>query len=198
MSKETRPVSLPNEREAIARLRDRDIGGLQALVSKYQTEAGKAAYLVTGDRSTAEDVVATAFLRIYERIGQFDTSRPFRPWFMRIVANDAMKAVSRGNRLVPLDEGVEAAEFALRGALFSEEPGPEEMAEQAERRRRVWEAVQRLSPSQRSAIVLRCYLGLKEREIATQLGSSPGTVKRYLYEARKRLRLILQSVNLII
>jgi len=65
------------EQEAIARLKRGDISGLEALVRKYQVQAVRAAYLITHDRGLAEDIVQAAFLRAYERIGQFDAGRPF-------------------------------------------------------------------------------------------------------------------------
>ena len=55
----------------------------------------RAAYLIVRDRALAEDLVQTAFLRAYDRIGQFDPSRPFAPWFLRSVVNDAVKAAMR-------------------------------------------------------------------------------------------------------
>ena len=184
-----------DEREAISRLKQGDVKGLETLVSKYQVEAIKAAYLITGDRYAAEDVVATAFLRVYERFHQFDSTRPFRPWFLRIVANDAIKVVSRRSRQVSLDHTREDAELALRDVLSSQGPGPEDLAERAELRRKVWEAIQSLPPSQRSVIVLRYYLGLKQSEVSEQLGSSPGAVKRYLHEGRRHLRTLLESLR---
>jgi DNA-directed RNA polymerase specialized sigma24 family protein len=70
------------ELEAIDRLKHGDIGGLEAIVKTYQLRATRAAYLVVGDWQTAEDVVQAAFLQVYERIDQFDASRPFAPWFV--------------------------------------------------------------------------------------------------------------------
>ena len=186
-----------DEREAICRLKQGDIGGLETLVTNYQARAVKAAYLIMGDRSAAEDVVATAFLRAYDRIDQFDSRRPFGPWFLRIVVNDAMKTVSRMKRQVSLDERVERAQAVLDNVFTSPLPGPDEEAERGEDRRRVWEAIQTLSPAQRSAIVLRYYLGLDQKGVSDRMGRSLGTIKRYLHEARKNLRALLESTGQI-
>ena len=93
-----------DERGAIARLAGGDISGLELLVSRYQVRAVRAAYLVCRDPALAEDIVQSAFIRVYERIDRFDPSRPFAPWFLRIVTNDALKAAQRGERIVPLDD----------------------------------------------------------------------------------------------
>jgi RNA polymerase sigma factor (sigma-70 family) len=72
-------------------------------------------------------------------------------------------------------------------------PSPEQIAEQAEQRRRLWQALGLLSPAQRTAMVLRYYHELQEKEIAEIMGCAAGTVKHYLYEGRMRLRGILGS-----
>lgn len=65
-----------DERRAIARLKQGDIGGLEELVKSHQTRAMRAAYLIVRDRALAEDVVQDAFVRAYEKIAHFDESRP--------------------------------------------------------------------------------------------------------------------------
>jgi RNA polymerase sigma-70 factor (ECF subfamily) len=179
-----------DEREAVSLLKRGDISGLQALVEAHQVRAIRAAYLVTHDRSMAEDVVATAFLRVYERAYQFDSKRPFAPWFLRIVVNDSIKAASRRSRHVPLDERMMAREGTLAGG----DPSPEEAAERSGVRRAVRQALDGLSPSQRAAIVMRYYLGMRESEIADRLGRTPGTVKRHLHDGRVRLRGMLAGL----
>ncbi|MBE3119263.1 MAG: RNA polymerase subunit sigma-24, partial [Candidatus Atribacteria bacterium] len=61
------------ESEAIARLKEGDISGLETLVKVHQLKAVRTAYLIVRDYFLAEDVVEDAFLRAYERINQFDT-----------------------------------------------------------------------------------------------------------------------------
>ena len=90
------------EREAIARLKRGDIGGLEPLVRAHYVPVVRAAYLITRDHGLAEDIVQAAFVRAYERIGQFDAGRPFAPWFLRGVVNDATKLAARRARQVPL------------------------------------------------------------------------------------------------
>src|SRR6476659_8485830 len=90
-----------DERTAINQMQRGDIRGLDTIMRAYQVQAVRAAYLVTHDRGIAEDVVQSAFIRAYERIGQYDTSRPFGPWFMRSVVNSAVTAATRRGRLVP-------------------------------------------------------------------------------------------------
>lgn len=175
------------ERDAIARLRRGDIGGLEVLVRRYQAPALKAVLLTGGDYPLAEDIVQAAFLRAYERIEQFDPARPFGPWFLRGVVNDTLKALGR-RRSVPLDlalrDGADrfAADDAALDALLA-----------AETQAAVWAALERLAPEQRAVVVLRYFLGLSAAEVAAQLDRPPGTIRRRLHDARARLRGLLPA-----
>jgi len=182
------------EDKAIARLKRGEVGGLEALVRKYQVQAVRAVYLVTRDRPLAEDIVQAAFLRAYERIGQFDAKRPFGPWFLRSVVNDAVKAAARRERQVSLEASAGGEEASLADLLVDPNPGPADLAEAAETRQAVWDALGKLPPAQRAAIVLRYYLGLSEAEMANQMACPRGTVKWRLYAARKRLRRLLRPL----
>ena len=177
------------ERGAVERLKKGDVGGLEVLVRMHQTRALRAAYLIVRDRALAEDVVQEAFVRAYERIGRFDETRPFGPWFTRVVVNDAIKVASRRERTVPVERG-EGGD--LLASLPDHGASPEGLAEEAEERRRVWAALERLPPVQRAAIVQRYYLGLSEAEMAGGVASPPtGTIKWRLHAARKRLSKLL-------
>jgi len=68
-----------DEKQAIALLKCGDPAGLEELVKLYQLRAVRAAALITGDRALAEDIVQSAFIRTADRIGQFDSQRPFGP-----------------------------------------------------------------------------------------------------------------------
>jgi RNA polymerase sigma-70 factor (ECF subfamily) len=182
------------EQEAIARLKRGDIAGLETLVRQYQVQAVRTAYLITRDRALAEDIVQAAFLRAYERIDQFDAGRPFGPWFLRSVTNDAVKSVTRGKPQISLETGAGEEEASLASFLVDPNPGPNETAETVETRQMVWAALGRLPPAQRAAIVLRYYLGMSEAEMVEQLNCPSGTVKWRLHAARQRLRRLLRPL----
>ena len=177
------------ERGAVERLKRGDIGGLEVLVRKYQARAVQAAYLIMRDRALAEDIAQGAFVRAYERIGQFDAERPFGPWFMRVVLNEAVQTARRRERAASRE--VSGAEEILT-RLADPGAGPQGLAEQAEARRRVWRALEELSPVQRAAIVERYYLSMSEAEMAQSAESPPGTIKRRLHDARKSLARLLR------
>lgn len=179
-----------DEREAVMRLRAGDIRGLSTLVSLHQKRAVQSAYLVTSDPAVAEDIVQAAFVHAYERIHQFDDARPFGPWFMRMVVNNAIKAAQRRKREVSL----EAGEPSLGELLSDGNPGPATQMEEADFRLAVRRALGYLAPRQRAAIVMRYFLEMTEDEIAAAMHSPPGTVKSRLHRARERLRALLRPL----
>ncbi len=179
-----------DEREAIDRLKKGDIGALETLVRRYHARAGRAAYLIVRDHTLAEDVAQGAFVRAYERIGGFDEGRPFGPWFMRIVVNEAVGAARGRGRVSSYDEG---GADAPESWLADPAAGPHELAEEAERRERVWAAMAKLPPAQRAAIVQRYYLGMSEAEMGEDAGRPLGTIKSRLYAARRGLSRLLRS-----
>jgi RNA polymerase sigma-70 factor (ECF subfamily) len=184
------------EAEAIAVLRQGNIAGLAFLVRRYQVRAVRAAYLITRDLALAQEVVQDTFLRVYERIHQFDPQRPFAPWFFRIVTNDAIKAAKRGRRTVSLERPEEGGTASLEDVLPDKRPAPAEEVASAQLREQVWEALGQLNPKQRAAVVLRYYLDMGEAEMAVKLSIAPGTVKWHLHTARERLRTLLRTVDM--
>ena len=184
-----------DELQAIALLKQGDISGLAVLVSTYQLQAIRTAYLITRDHPLAEDIVQTAFLRAYQRISQFDSSRPFGPWLLRSVINDAIKAATRQTRLVSLDDVTTSHEDSH--ALWQTAPisEPVELLERAETREAIRAALDQLTPAQRVVIVQRYYLDMSEVEMAAVLARPPGTIKSRLSAAQKQLRYLLSSFN---
>jgi RNA polymerase sigma-70 factor (ECF subfamily) len=179
------------EKNAIAQLKKGDIDGLALLVKIHQIEAVHVALLIIRDRGLAEEIVQEAFLQAYRKINHFDDRRPFRPWFLRIVINAALKSAQKQMRFVVLEEpqdGHPAADWLVDPAL-----GPEAMAETAETHEMIWQALGCLTPDQRKAVVLRYFLDKNEREMVRELGRPITTVKWWLYSARHRLRTMLSS-----
>ena len=176
-----------DEQQAIQRLKNGDISGLEFLVTEYQVQAVRAAFLITRDASLAEDIVHDAFIHAYHAINKFDATRPFKPWFMRSVINASVKTLRRSARQVEVggEEDTVLADLARRVESV------ESRVESIEVQDQIWAALQELSPRQRAVIVQRYYLGMSESEMADQSDTARGTIKWLLNAARERLRELL-------
>ena len=175
------------DRIAISRLKQGDLSGLEFLVNRYQARAVHTAYLILYDRALAEDVVQTAFVKVAERIDQFDEERHFAPWFFRILTNDALKIARKKKSVLSLEEGLgtPAAQFARWLADLGS--CPEQLVEEKEARRMILEAVHLLPPEQRAVVVMRYFLDMNEADMALKMNRPLSTIKWWLRDARKRL-----------
>jgi RNA polymerase sigma-70 factor (ECF subfamily) len=182
-----------DDQTAISRLKQGDLTGLETLVSRYQVQAVHAAYMIVYDRSLAEDVVQAAFVKVAERIEQFDDGRPFAPWFFRIVVNDALKLAEKQKRNVSLEEQLDGPTAQL--ALWLADPNlqPEHVVEQKEMRQIILKAISSLPPGQRAVIVMRYYLDMSMADMTTKTGRPLSTIKWWLRDARKRLRSLMAT-----
>jgi len=174
----------PGEETLVERARRGDPGAFEALVVSYQSLAFRTAFVITGDASDAEEAAQDAFVKAHRALGRFRSGRPFRPWLLTIVANEARnRRRTRGRRTA----------LALRAA----DPGapgedPETAALASERRERLLTAVERLRDDDREVLACRYFLELSEDETAAALGIARGTVKSRTHRALERLQEELQ------
>jgi len=149
----------------------------------HQAIAFRTAYLVTRSAEDAEEVAADAFLKAFRALGRFRRGKPFRPWLLAIVANEARNRRRAAGRRQAL--ALRAADESRPGDAA---PSPEAAALGAERRQRVLDAVERLPDDQRLIVECRFFLDLDEAETASVLGIRKGTAKSRLSRALDRLR----------
>lgn len=179
-----------NERKAIARLQRGDISGLETLVKQYQVKAVRTATLITRDADVAEDIVQTAFIRLVQRIKQFDRSRKFEPWFMRVVVNDCLQALRKHHRVINFDDHNQQD---MQEVISDDAPDPYEQVELAELKAVIRDALEQLSPDQRAVMVMYYYLDMSIAEMSETLDIADGTVKWRLHAGRQRLNGLLQQ-----
>ena len=178
-----------DEHQAIQRLKQGDISGLEFLVAHHQVKAERTAYLITRDLGLAEDVVQDSFLQTFRSISGFDSTRLFEPWFMRSVVNASVKMMQRSAKQVEVEDEADESLFAELAARVE---SVEEQVESIEVQKQIWDAMQKLSPRQRAVIVQRYFLEMSEKEMAEDSGSAVGTVKWMLNAARERLRGLIE------
>jgi len=157
---------------------ERLVGGrLAELYARHADEAVRLAYLLTGDRAQAEDLVQDAFVRLAGRFLDFREPEGFVHYLRRTVVNLANSWWRRRK--------VERA-YTERESRFPQ-PALLEVPDPAERQA-LWVALQRLNPKQRAAIVLRFYEDLSEEQTADALGVPRGTVKSLVSRGLEAMR----------
>lgn len=172
--------------DLIGRARDGDVRAYGELVERYRDIAFRTAYLITRSAADAEDAAQEAFVKAYYALGRFRTQSPFRPWILRIVANEARNRVRSARRREGLALRV-AEDRPSRDAA----PSLEAAALDRERDEALLAAMAQLSEPDHQIIACRYLLDLSEAETAETLGIRRGTVKSRLSRALGRLRDVL-------
>jgi RNA polymerase sigma-70 factor (sigma-E family) len=160
---------------------ERAAGGrsLATLYEQHADEALGLAYLLTGDRALAEDVMQEAFVRVARRLVQLRDPAAFGGYLRRAVVNVANSHFRRK----AIERRYLAGQVA-RDELAGPDPGD---------RMSVRAALLRLPVRQRTALVLRYYEDLPEREIAALMGCRTGAVKQLVFRAMQTLRRTLAA-----
>ena len=171
----------------VERYRHGDREAFAALVVRYQRPVYNAAWWVLRNADDASDVAQIVFMKVAERLDEFDPHYRFFSWIYRIAVNESLNLLRRNGREEPLDD-----EIDLPGP---ESDDPERQASEAERNGRVRGAVMRMAVNDRTVLMLRHFSDLSYQEIATVLDVDEKTVKSRLFEARQRLRSVLADLN---
>jgi RNA polymerase sigma-70 factor (sigma-E family) len=140
----------------------------------------RTAYLLTGDRGLAEDLVQTALTKVYLSWGRIRDRGAVEAYARRTLVTTATSWWRRKTWRQERPSSDTLPDFAVPA-------GTDEVDERA----RVWTCVRSLPPRQRAVIVLRYYEDLTESQTAEVLGCAVGTVKTQAHRAMQRLRLSL-------
>jgi RNA polymerase sigma-70 factor (sigma-E family) len=156
--------------------RTTDADALADVFRTHHAEVVRLAYLLCGDRERAEDLVAEVFTKLYRRLqrGPVDNVRAY---LRRSVVNQVNSSFRR--------LALERREAARRRG---DDRGARAHADDVAERAAMLAALDRLPPRQRTAVVLRFYEDLSEKEAAAVMGCSTGTVKSSLSRGLAKLR----------
>ena len=162
------------------------------LVTRYATPSVNFIYRYIRDRALAEDLAQEGFLRVYQRLHTYDTTKKFSSWFFQVLRNLTIDYL-RVHRVPTTSLDELEQEGRPPAAVDVASASPEEAAERQELAVAVSAALRQLRPEYREVVMLRYQEGLTQPEIAEMLGLPSGTVKTYLHRARKELAEILSQ-----
>lgn len=163
------------DRDLVGRARRGDLDAYNLLVSRWDRRVFNYLVKLVGNREDAMDISQDVFLKAYQNLGKLEDPGRFGGWLFRIAHNEAYSLL-RKSRL----DGEELTETAPLP------PGPRMLP--VETSLAVAAALNRLTPDQREAVVLKVYEGFKFEEMAEILGCPVSTVKSRLYTALDLLK----------
>jgi len=171
--------------------RDGDSRAWESLIRRHQDRILNLAYQFTGNREEARDVGQEIFVRLYQKMDQYEADRPFRTWFNSLARNvciDRYRSRKRDRVLVatPVDE--------LPHLSSNAEPTDRRLVKR-ERRELVQTGLDHLSEISREAIVLKDLQGQSLEEIGDMLGLPIGTVKSRIFRARVELARAIRKLQ---
>lgn len=134
------------------------------------------------EENAALTIVNDAFLKVFKNIKKFDRSKPFKPWFRRVVVNTAINQIKKNEKYRKETGMDEVKDIADREEILSQINYQELVA-----------LVQSLTSSYRAVFNMYVIDGFRHDEIAKTLGISVSTSKSNLVRARRKLRELLEQ-----
>lgn len=167
-------------------VREGDPRGAEALFDRFSGPLVRFTDRMLGSRADAEEVTQEVFLKMIDRVEQYDGRASVGSWLFAIAANASRDRLRRSRRgsVVPID-------------VLAEVPEPGESAHDQlhakEQRTAVRKALSKLSEEQREALILARYHGLPYADIARTLSISEGAVKTRIFRAMETLKALFSE-----
>jgi RNA polymerase sigma-70 factor (ECF subfamily) len=189
-----RPMAKPTDRDLVDRARQGDQDAFGELVRRHQPRIYRLAAHMLRDAAEAEDVTQETFVRAYQALQRFDgRSEPYT-WFYRIGVNLSLNRI-RARKSSRTSQSSDDPRLAvvLASARPATESDPSGDASRAELYRALCDAIDSLSDSLRTTIILVCIDGRSHEEASAILGAPEGTIAWRVHEARRKLKEFLES-----
>ena len=175
------------DRALVERFRNGDREAFTDLMVRYQRPIYNAAFWVLRSVEDAQDIAQNVFLRVAERLDEYDGQYKFFSWIYRIAVNESLNLLRRHGREEALDEDADFPD--------AEGTDPESRVSNAQVSQRIRSALMGLSTNDRVVLTLRHFSECSYQEIAQILDLDEKTVKSRLFEARHRLRGMLSDLR---
>lgn len=177
----------------IRRCQQGDRAAFDDLVRRHEKRAYQYAFRLTTNPEEAADIVADAFIRIYNALQNFRSQSAFTTWMYRILTNCYLdlRKKEKNRQTVSLEQSMQTAEGEMERQVEDPGAGPSEEVEKLAREHAVQEAIAQLPEYQRAMLVMYHVEMLSYEQIAEALDLPLGTVKSRLNRARLSLRDLL-------
>lgn len=178
---------------AVALARAGDCDAFRVLVDRHSRKLFRLAFRLAGNEEDAEDIVQETFLRAYRNLNQFDERAVFTSWLYRIATNHAFDMLrARKTRTAQSLNATDADNQPMEDRLSSDTPGPEQLAFSGQLQNRIAEAMNQLTPQERTAFTLRHFEGHTIEEISATLKVGSNAAKHAIFRAVQKMRRALE------
>jgi RNA polymerase sigma-70 factor, ECF subfamily len=179
----------PDDRQLANKVKNGDIQAFNTLVSLNRRKLYSVIYRMTRDHHKTDDLLQETFVKLYTSIDKYDDRYPFYPWLYRIAVNLTLNCIKKESKRkwdssLEEDREEKFKQYADQHDLFS----PEINIARKERDGKILDALQKISPAYRAALILRVFECLSYKEIADVLDCNVGTVMSRLNRARGQLK----------
>ncbi len=185
-----------SDEELVALAQKGDMAPFEELVFRHRDKVYARAYLMMHQEDAALDASQTAWVKGWQRLAQFKGDSSFSTWMTRVVINLCLDDLRKQKRvhlesIEEMDEETGGVERQMPLVTVN----PTEGMEQDELRKRIDDALEKLSPAHRTVLVLHEFEGLEYKEISARVGISIGTVMSRLFYARRKMAALLQGLR---
>jgi RNA polymerase sigma-70 factor, ECF subfamily len=182
------------EAAAVARARGGDSEAFRLLVERHSRSVYKVAYRITGNPDDAEDVVQETFLKAFRQLDRFEERASFGTWLHRIAWNCSVDLLRSRPKREQAEEADTLEQLGSTHAMVSGTmaPSPERLMASVQVGDRVKDAMERLSPLERAAFVMRHYEGRSIDEISRALEIRENAAKHSIFRAVRKMRVALE------
>lgn len=173
-----------------------DTQAFEELVARHRDRIYARAYSMVRNEQSAIDLSQEAWVKAWQRLKQFQGEASFTTWMTRITINLCLDHLRQRKRqktdsLDALAEDAGGVERYMPPITVN----PTERLERAELRSRIDAAMEQLSESHRTVLVLNEFEQMDYKQIAKVMGCSIGTVMSRLFYARRRLAALLADLR---
>jgi RNA polymerase sigma-70 factor (ECF subfamily) len=169
-----------------------DMAAFEELVARYRDKMYARAFSMMRNETEALDLSQEAWVKAWQRLGQFQGESGFGTWLTRIVINLCLDQIRRQKR--QRAESIEEMDEASGGVerhMPVVTPNPTAGLERAELRERIDWALGQLSHEHRTVLVLHEFEEMEYKEIAKTMSCSIGTVMSRLFYARRKMAALM-------
>lgn len=173
-----------------------DMTAFEELVVRHRDKIYARAYTMMRNEEEAVDLSQEAWVKAWQRLVQFQGESSFTTWMTRIVINLCLdelrkKKRQRSESIEELNEESGGVERQMPVVTIN----PTERLERAELRKRIDEALGKLSEAHRTVLVLHEFEHMEYKNIAKTMNCSIGTVMSRLFYARRKMASLLQDLK---